>query len=146
MVEIGRLWIIFRAVKTITIFLALVASAFAGDRCLTQGEAWASAMADAIASGGTVVRIAPTGSMKPCIDEKSLVVIVNRGVDSIKRGEIVVYRNSVGNMVIHRAVNKPLFGGKSWIVKGDANVLCDREYVSSRNYVGVVVRTFSFED
>lgn len=110
--------------------------------CGSIGEAWAKATADAVNNSGAVVRIAPTGSMKPTLDERCVVVI--KKLDRIERGQIVVYRAKCGNLVIHRAVSQPLFSKSEWFVKGDANTQIDREFLTAKNYVGTVVSTYSY--
>lgn len=89
--------------------------------------------------GGQVYTIAPTGSMRPTIDESSIVTIEQVSLENLQKGDIVVYRSSSGAAVIHRLYEK---AHDRWLVLGDNNATIDREAVTSRNLIGRVCAIF----
>ena len=89
--------------------------------------------------GGQVFTIAATGSMKPTLDESSVVTIETVPFQSLRKGDIVIYRNRAGSPVIHRLFEQH---GSRWLVLGDNNGAVDRDAVSEQNFVGRVCAIF----
>jgi signal peptidase I len=88
---------------------------------------------------GKVYAVAPTGSMLPTLDEGSIVTMEKVTLEKLKRGDIVIYRNSSGTVVIHRLYEKH---ENRWFVLGDNNSSVDRDTVSSANLLGRVCAIF----
>lgn len=97
----------------------------------------AQTMAQAV--GGEVFTIAPTGSMKPTLDESSVVTIERVNFRELQRGDIVIYRSAAGAPIIHRLYEQH---GSAWLVLGDNNGSVDREVVTAENFVGRVCAIF----
>lgn len=55
---------------------------------------------------------------------------------SVKKGQIVAFKNRHGFMTVHRVI-KVWKGGRVW-TKGDGNKFPDSEYVTSLNYIGIL--------
>jgi signal peptidase I len=89
--------------------------------------------------GGQVFSVAATGSMKPTLDESSVVTVEAVEFSQLRRGDIVIYRNHAGTPIIHRLYEQQ---GSQWLVLGDNNGLIDREAVTSANIVGRVCAIF----
>ena len=115
------------------------ASAAAPRSAITRDRAIALANDVATSIGGRVYVIAPSGSMLPTLDEGSIVTVENIGLDKLKRGDIVIYRNASGIAVIHRLYEKH---GNRWFVLGDNNASIDHETVSAGNFLGRVCTIF----
>jgi len=77
--------------------------------------------------GGKVYAIAPSGSMLPTLDADSIVAVENVSLDKLRRGDIIIYRNGSGMVVIHRLYEQH---ADRWYVLGDNNASIDREMVS----------------
>lgn len=106
---------------------------------LPRGDALAFAQQTARSVGGSVFTVAPTGSMKPTLDENSVVSVEAVTFTALRRGDIVVYRNKAGVPVIHR-LNTATAGG--WVVLGDNNADPDIEPVTPANLLGRVCAIF----
>jgi signal peptidase I len=91
------------------------------------------------AAGGRVFTIAPTGSMKPTLDENSVVAVETVVFGQLRKGDIVIYRNSAGVPIVHRLYEQT---SGSWIVLGDNNASVDREAVTPANLLGRVCAIF----
>lgn len=91
------------------------------------------------AACGKVFTIAPTGSMKPTLDENSIVTIETVAFGQLRKGDIVIYRNHSGEPIVHRLYQQ---SGGSWLVLGDNNPAVDREAVTPANLVGRVCAIF----
>lgn len=89
--------------------------------------------------GGEVFTIAPTGSMKPTLDESSVVTIEKVDFALLRRGDIIIYRNVRGLPIIHRLYEQH---GSRWLVLGDNNGSIDPEAVTADNFVGRVCAIF----
>ncbi len=89
--------------------------------------------------GGEVFTVAPTGSMKPTLDESSVVTIERVGFSALRRGDIIIYRNGRGIPIIHRLYEQH---GDRWLVLGDNNGSIDPEAVTANNFVGRVCAIF----
>jgi signal peptidase I len=89
--------------------------------------------------GGEVFQIAPTGSMKPTLDESSVVTVERVAFTALRRGDIIVYRNNAGVPIIHRLYEQH---GARWLVLGDNNSSIDTEAVTAGNFVGRVCAIF----
>jgi signal peptidase I len=74
--------------------------------------------------------------MLPTIANPAIVVAVDVPYRSLRKGDIVVYRDSRGQSIQHRLVRKTLLG---WIAKGDNNPREDPELVTRRNYIAKVI-------
>ena len=84
---------------------------------------------------------APTGSMKPTIDEKSNAIeIIPESNEQLHVGDIIAYKSRTGETVIHRII-KIGYDNKGWycIVKGDNNKVPDEEKVRFEQIQRVVV-------
>lgn len=89
--------------------------------------------------GGQVFTVAASGSMKPTLDENSIVTIETVPFSDLRQGDIVIYRNRHGIPIIHRLYAQ-VNGG--WCVLGDNNAAIDRESVTAGNIVGRVCAIF----
>ena len=89
--------------------------------------------------GGEVFTVAPTGSMKPTLDENSIVTVEKVPFASLRRGDIVIYRSAMGLPIVHRLYEEQ--SGR-WLVLGDNNPLIDREAVTPANLIGRVCAIF----
>lgn len=106
---------------------------------LSRENAIAIAQQTADKLGGRVFTIAPTGSMKPTLDENSVVAVETVKFDELRAGDIVIYRDRAGLPIVHRLHQK---SGDRWIVLGDNNSSVDRETVTPANLVGRVCAIF----
>ncbi len=106
---------------------------------VSRDTALALAKHVATSIGGRVYVIAPSGSMLPTLDEGSIVTIEKVALDKLKRGDIIVYRNTAGLAVIHRLYERH---DDRWFVLGDNNASVDRETVSTDNLLGRVCAIF----
>lgn len=89
--------------------------------------------------GGQVFTIAATGSMKPTLDESSVVTAEKVPFSELRRGDIIIYHSSAGFPIIHRLYEQH---GESWLVLGDNNGAVDREAVTPENFMGRVCAIF----
>lgn len=89
--------------------------------------------------GGQVFTVAPTGSMKPTLDESSVVAVEKVAFAELRQGDIVIYRSVSGFPIVHRLYQQH---GDSWLVLGDNNGTIDREAVTAANFVGRVCAIF----
>lgn len=71
------------------------------------------------------------GSMRPVFDTNSLLLIEEPAFESLRIGDIVVFRNSAGNLVTHRIIEQR--GNRFWTM-GDNNARPDSEYVTAENF------------
>jgi signal peptidase I len=106
---------------------------------LSRDSAIMMAQRTAEATGGRVFTIAPTGSMKPTLDENSVVAVETVVFGQLRQGDIVIYRNSAGVPIVHRLHEQ---ANGSWIVLGDNNPSVDREAVTPTNLLGRVCAIF----
>lgn len=106
---------------------------------VTRDHALSLAQITANAVGGQVYTVAPTGSMKPTLDESSVVTVEKVSFQELRRGDIIIYRSASGAPVIHRLYEQ---SGDSWLVLGDNNAAIDREAVTGRNFLGRVCAIF----
>jgi signal peptidase I len=106
---------------------------------VSRDHALSLAHLTATAVGGQVYTIAPTGSMKPTLDESSVVTVEKVPFTELRLGDIVIYRSATGNPVIHRLYQK---SGDGWLVLGDNNPSIDREAVTKSNLLGRVCAIF----
>lgn len=141
----------FRLLRTMVVLAGIVATAtFTG--CSTVPEAGtaprssvsrehALSLAQITAStvGGQVFTIAATGSMKPTLDESSVVTAEKVPFAQLRRGDIIIYRSAAGFPIIHRLYEQH---GESWLVLGDNNGAVDREAVTPDNFMGRVCAIF----
>jgi signal peptidase I len=102
---------------------------------LTRSNALTLAKMVAANVHGQVYVVAPTGSMRPTLDEGSIVTIEKVNWDKLQTGDIVIYRSTSGSAVIHRLYERH---DQGWFVLGDNNVSIDRETVTSNNLLGRV--------
>lgn len=89
--------------------------------------------------GGQVFAVAATGSMKPTLDECSIVAVEKTAFDELRTGDIVIYRSRTGVPIIHRLYT---LQGQTWLVLGDNNAAIDPEAVTAGNLVGRVCAIF----
>jgi signal peptidase I len=106
---------------------------------LSRDNAIIMAQRTAEAAGGRVFTIAPTGSMKPTLDENSVVAVETVVFGQLRKGDIIIYRNSAGVPIVHRLYEQ---GNGSWFVLGDNNTAVDREAVTPANLLGRVCAIF----
>jgi len=106
---------------------------------VSRDHALSLAQLTANAVGGQVYTVAPTGSMKPTLDESSVVTVEKISFSELRRGDIVIYRSASGAPVIHRLYEQ---SGDSWLVLGDNNPAIDREAVRAGNLLGRVCAIF----
>lgn len=106
---------------------------------LSRGNALKLAKMVAANVGGEAYIIAPTGSMRPTLDESSVVTIEHVAFARLQAGDIVIYRSAAGSAVIHRLYERH---GESWFVLGDNNSSVDREPVTGENLLGRVCAIF----
>jgi signal peptidase I len=106
---------------------------------LSREKAIAMAQGTADMMGGRVFTIAATGSMKPTLDENSVVAIETVPYSQLRQGDIVIYRSADGVPVVHRLYEQ---ANGRWIVLGDNNSSVDRETVTPTNLVGRVCAIF----
>jgi signal peptidase I len=106
---------------------------------VSRDQALSLAQLAANAVGGQVYTVAPTGSMKPTLDESSVVTVEKVAFIELRRGDIVIYRSAGGAPVIHRLYEQ---SGDGWLVLGDNNASIDREAVNARNLLGRVCAIF----
>ena len=103
------------------------------DKALTMAKQVAASI------GGRVYAIASSGSMLPTLDEGSIVTVEMVALDKLKKGDIIIYRNTSGVAVIHRLYERH---NDRWYVLGDNNTSVDREMVSVGNFIGRVCAIF----
>ena len=113
--------------------LAAPRSTVAREKALTLARQVAASI------DGKVYAVAPSGSMLPTLDEGSIVTVERVTLDKLKKGDIVIYRNAAGLVVIHRLYEQH---ENCWFVLGDNNPSVDRDTVSSRNLLGRVCAIF----
>lgn len=106
---------------------------------VSRDHALSLAQLTATAVGGEVYTIAATGSMKPTLDESSVVAVEKVPFSELRRGDIVIYRSASGGPVIHRLYEQH---GDRWLVLGDNNASIDREAVTGSNLLGRVCAIF----
>lgn len=106
---------------------------------LTREKGISIAQQTADTLGARVFTIAPTGSMKPTLDENSIVAVESVKFEELRAGDIVIYRDKTGLPIVHRLLEKK---GAQWIVLGDNNPGIDRETVTQTNLVGRVCAIF----
>ncbi len=106
---------------------------------VSRDHALSLARLTATAVGGEVYTIAATGSMKPTLDESSVVTVEKVPFADLRKGDIIIYRSASGGPVIHRLYHK---NGDKWLVLGDNNPTIDREAVTSANLLGRVCAIF----
>jgi signal peptidase I len=106
---------------------------------LSRENALLMAQRTAEAAGGRVFTIAPTGSMKPTLDENSVVAVETVFFGQLRQGDIVIYRNSSGVPIVHRLHEQT---NGAWLVLGDNNPAVDREAVTPANLLGRVCAIF----
>jgi signal peptidase I len=106
---------------------------------VSREHALSLAQLTAAAVGGKVYTVAPTGSMKPTLDESSVVAVEPAPFATLRRGDIIIYRSAAGAPVVHRLYEQ---NGDKWLVLGDNNPTIDREAVTSVNLLGRVCAIF----
>ncbi len=106
---------------------------------VSRENALSLAQITATTVGGQVFTVAPTGSMKPTLDESSVVTVETVAFQDLRAGDIVIYRNGSGTPIIHRLYERHNSG---WLVLGDNNGSVDREAVTRQNFVGRVCAIF----
>jgi signal peptidase I len=106
---------------------------------VSRDHALSLAQLTATAVGGQVYTIAATGSMKPTLDESSVVTVEKVPFSELRRGDIIIYRSASGGPVIHRLYEQH---GDRWLVLGDNNASIDREAVTHSNLLGRVCAIF----
>jgi signal peptidase I len=102
-------------------------------------SAMSMAQFTASAVGGKVFTVAATGSMKPTLDENSIVTVETVTFTALRQGDIVIYRSAAGAPIIHRLYEQH---GDRWLVLGDNNPAIDREAVTAGNFLGRVCAIF----
>ncbi|MFT3783359.1 MAG: signal peptidase I [Nibricoccus sp.] len=108
-------------------------SSLSRDKGITMAQQTAELM------GGKVFTIAPTGSMKPTLDENSIVAVEVVDFAALREGDIIIYRDKNNLPIVHRL--RQHAGGR-WIVLGDNNSSVDNEFVTPANFMGRVCAIF----
>jgi len=106
---------------------------------LSRANAVQMAQRTAEAAGGKVFMIAPTGSMKPTLDENSVVAVETVFFSQLRQGDIVIYQSASGQPIVHRL---HALIHDQWQVLGDNNSAVDREMVTPANLLGRVCAIF----
>jgi len=94
------------------------------------------------ASGKIGLLIVKSGSMTPQMQPGSLLVFKAAGIDDVKAGEIIVFREDrfSNALVTHRAVDKVFDGGKLYIkTRGDNNHRPDTMLVGKDELMGKTI-------
>lgn len=87
-----------------------------------------------------IIGVEPTGSMEPVLNEKCLLLVRALPFSSLKQGDIILFHNPEGKLIVHRVwqVSKPQ--GHVILTRGDANNgALDPWYVTEGQYVGTVI-------
>lgn len=87
--------------------------------------------------GATAHAIEATGSMKPTLDENWVVVMSLQNFWDLRPGDIVAYRASDDNEVLHRVTSRVLYSGVR--VQGDAMQHEDNTLVRERDYISTAI-------
>jgi len=106
---------------------------------ISRQSAFSLAHITARTVNGQVFAVAPTGSMKPTLDENSVVTVERVAFSHLRRGDIIIYLNSHGQPIIHRLYEQH---GDRWFVLGDNNGSVDAEAVTAANFQGRVCAIF----
>ena len=114
-------------------------SLFGGSRRQPAGSSLGQAQARKVATaahflvpGSRIFDVAPTGSMEPTLDGRSLVVAEPCRMEDLAVGDIVVRRMPIGN-VVHRVVALAPVR-----TRGDANGAADSGAVAGADLLGRV--------
>ena len=75
-------------------------------------------------------------SMQPIYREGTIILFKPDKMEDLQAGEVIAYRNSAGQVIVHRLVH--LYSG-GWLVQGDHNSEPDRELVTPQNLIGVEI-------
>lgn len=89
----------------------------------------------------------PTESMEPTIMAGDSVIFKKVSYESVKVGDIVVYKSiDKGIYIIHRVVEKVVDEDENvyFVMRGDNNPSDDDEHVTKDMLIGKYVRTFNF--
>ena len=79
-------------------------------------------------------------SMLKFFNPNSLIVTIPTKFENIRAGQLVVYKNSHGKLVVHRAIERI---NDEWIVRGSENKFNDKSTVKSNNLIGIVYAVFN---
>ncbi len=127
--------------------LAIAAGNPPVENCASQAEAFNRAMACAAAEHGELVPTTGTGSMRPLIPGKA-VLVVRKDFGAAAVGNIIVYFGRVGRMaaeeisLCHRARLRDAGG---FVMQGDANAAAEWwQRVTPKNYRGTVIAIFNY--
>jgi len=136
-----------RIVTTLSLLLGVLVPAFAQAAAPSSNVPFVQALTDArkvaATHEGWKVFLAQGKSMEPEFGGTSLLMAANTKFESLKPGMLVVYRDSVGDMVAHRLVERTEAG---WVVKGLNNEKVDPGLVTAQNLQGVVFGTLNFKN
>jgi signal peptidase I len=89
-----------------------------------------------LVKGTQVFTVEPTGSMRPLMDDNSVLLVEPAPYASLQIGDIIVYHHAALDvMIVHRILEKRR--GGFW-TKGDHNNGMDSELVTEANYRGRV--------
>jgi signal peptidase I len=85
--------------------------------------------------------VVPTGSMIPTVQPGDVVIVAKAPASSVKKGDIIEYRNAKQNInIVHRVIEVRGDGSeKTFITKGDNNTTPDFDPVPGQNVIGKVV-------
>lgn len=124
-----------RVLNIISVLIIVLAVAILLSAIFTRGEDTPSVM------GYSFMKVL-TGSMEPEIPTDSIVVTKEVDTATIKVGDVITYKSNDPQMrgvpVTHRVTEVDPAQG-TFITKGDANVLEDKEPVLAQNVIGKVV-------
>lgn len=93
-----------------------------------------------LVNSSDIIGVEPTGSMEPVLDERCLLLVQPLPFSSLKQGDIILFHNPEGRLIVHRIwqISKPR--GHVVLTKGDANNgVIDPWYVTEGQYVGTVI-------
>jgi signal peptidase I len=103
----------------------------------TSGLGMSQALAAALAfaaqiPGAQVSTVEPTGSMRPLLDERALVVLEPAAYENLRIGDIITYYHPRIRMLVGHRILERRKGG--YWTRGDANSRMDDVYVTPGNF------------
>ncbi len=122
-----------------TLSLAQVSAMSPAAEVVGTGAAVQKAHAYVAAHPDAQIALGTGDSMLPLYKDGTMIVIRHVPLDSLKPGMTIVYKSAEGWTVAHALVAKTSAG---WVTMGINNPEPDANLVTSRNYVGVVVKAY----
>lgn len=106
---------------------------------VSSGQQLRSAEKWAARSSRAFVLIGSGASMEPAYPAGTALVVEERGYRELRAGMCAVYRNAQGFYVAHVVVERL---PKGWVAIGLNNAREDEDYITPRNFVGVITAAF----